>query len=170
MDAARGHPQDDLALGAAVDASGDLLTLSLHDIDDLDSLQPTDNRAKLVLTRRAPTGEPRWQKSFDVRAPEVPLEVRAFVRGRIAADPAGGIVIAGTTEGVLDLLSHKLGDGTFVVRMDADGNVLWTNTPAGTGLAVADRRWTPRDGRWWPSTRRAARTSATASPALARWW
>ncbi|WP_366816713.1 hypothetical protein [Myxococcus xanthus] len=133
-----GTPQDDLALGAAVDASGDLLTLSLHDIDDLDSLQPTDNRAKLVLTRRAPTGEPRWQKAFNVRAPEVPLEMRAFVQGRIAADPAGGIVIAGTTEGVLDLLSHKLGDGTFVVRMDADGNVLWTNTPAGTGLAVAD--------------------------------
>ncbi|NVJ01700.1 hypothetical protein HV824_26770 [Myxococcus sp. AM009] len=133
-----GTPQDDLALGAAVDASGDLLTLSLHDIDDLDSLQPTDDRAKLVLTRRAPTGETRWQKAFDVRAPEAPLELRAFVRGRIAADPAGGIVIAGTTEGVLDLLGHKLGDGTFVVRMDADGNVLWANTPAGTGLAVAD--------------------------------
>ncbi|WP_228565694.1 MULTISPECIES: hypothetical protein [unclassified Myxococcus] len=133
-----GTPQDDLALGAAVDASGDVLTLSLHDIDDLDSLQPTDNRAKLVLTRRAPTGETRWQKAFDIRAPEVPLELRAFVRGRIAADPAGGIVIAGTKEGVLDLLSHKLGDGTFVVRMDADGNVLWTKTPLGTGLAVAD--------------------------------
>lgn len=133
-----GTPQDDLALGAAVDSSGDILTLSLHDIDDLDSLQSTDNRAKLVLTRRAPTGETRWQKAFDIRAPEAPPELRAFMQGRIAADPAGGIVIAGTAEGIVDFLSHKLGDGTFVVRMDADGNVRWTNTPAGTGLTVAD--------------------------------
>ncbi|MFP2960614.1 hypothetical protein ACLEPN_23030 [Myxococcus sp. 1LA] len=133
-----GTPQDDLALGAAVDAHGDILTLSLQDIDDLDSLQSTDNRAKLVLTRRAPTGETRWQKGFDVRAAEAPPELRAFVRGRLAADPAGGIVLAGTAEGIVDFLTHKLGDGTFVVRMDSDGNVLWTNTPAGAGLAVAD--------------------------------
>jgi len=132
-----GTPQDDLALGAAVDAGGDILTLSLQDLDDLGSLQPTDDRAKLALTRRAPTGETRWQKLFDVRAPAVPPESRAFVQGRIAADPAGGIVIAGTAEGIVDFVSHKLGDGAFVVRMDPDGNVLWTHTPGGAGFVVA---------------------------------
>ncbi|AKQ63157.1 cell surface protein [Myxococcus hansupus] len=133
-----GTPQDDLALGAAVDANGDILTLSLHDLDDLGAIQPTDDRAKLVLTRRAPTGETRWQKLFDVRAAEAPPELRAFVKGRIAADPAGGIVLAGTAEGIMDFLTHKLGDGTFVVRMDADGNVLWANLVGGADLAVAD--------------------------------
>ncbi|GHH00056.1 hypothetical protein [Comamonas sp. JC664] len=133
-----GTPQDDLALGAAVDANGDILTLALHDLDDLGALQPTDDRAKLVVTRRAPTGETRWQKLFDVRAAEAPPELRAFVKGRIAADPAGGIVLAGTAEGIMDFLTHKLGDGTFVVRMDADGNVLWANLVGGPDLSVAD--------------------------------
>ncbi|WP_426755373.1 hypothetical protein [Myxococcus sp. Y35] len=143
-----GTPQDDLALDAAVDASGDILTLSLQDMDDLDSLQPTDDRAKLVLTRRSPTGETRWQKPFDVRALATPPELRAFVQGRVAADPAGGIVLAGTAEGIVDFVTHKLGDGPFIVRMDADGNVLWANPLGGAGLTVADLA-VDAQGRTW---------------------
>jgi len=136
--AREGTPQDDLALDATVEVSGDILTAAVHGIDDLHTRAPSDDRVRLVLTRRAPEGETRWQRSFEVRAPETPAELRADVRAHIAADPMGGFFLAGNVEGLLDFETRELGGGAFVARLDANGNLLWASTPRGEGLTVVD--------------------------------
>ena len=136
--AREGTPQDDLALGAAVDVSGDILTASVHGLDDLHTRQPTDDRVRLVVTRRSAEGETRWQRTFEVRAPEAPAELRASVRARIAADPTGGILLAGNVEGLLDFETRELGDGAFVAKLDPNGQLLWASTPRGDGLTAVD--------------------------------
>jgi hypothetical protein len=136
--AREGTPQDDLALSAAVDASGDLLTAAVHGLDDLHTRQPSDDRVRLVITRRSPEGETRWQRGFEVRVPESPAELRASISARIAADPTGGILLAGNVEGLLDFETRELGEGAFVARLDPDGQLLWASTPRGPGLTVVD--------------------------------
>ncbi|QSQ22450.1 hypothetical protein JY651_46285 [Pyxidicoccus parkwayensis] len=136
--ATEGTPQDDLALDAAVDASGDIVTASVQGIDDLDSRSPTDNKVSLVLTRRSADGETRWQRTFEVRVAETPAELRADVRAHVAVDPAGGIYLAGNVDGVLDFESRELGDTAFVARLDSSGNLVWASTPGGTRPTVAD--------------------------------
>ncbi|MBZ4423202.1 hypothetical protein [Myxococcus sp. RHSTA-1-4] len=136
--AREGTPQDDLALGAAVDPSGDILTAAVHGIDDLHTRQPTDDRVRLVITRRSAAGETRWQRTFEVRVPETPAELRASVSARIAADPAGGIFLAGNVAGLLDFETRELSDGAFVARLDSNGNLLWASTPRGAGVTLAD--------------------------------
>ncbi|MCY1019333.1 hypothetical protein [Pyxidicoccus sp. MSG2] len=135
--AREGTPQDDLALDAAVDASGDIFTVAIHGIDDLETRTRTDDRVSLVLTRRSADGETRWQRTFEVRSPETPAELHADVRAHVAVDPAGGFFLAGNVTGLLDFETRELGDGAFVARLDANGNLVWA-TPAGTGLTVAD--------------------------------
>jgi hypothetical protein len=136
--AREGTPQDDLALGAAVDVSGDIVTAAVHGLDDLHTRQPSDDRVRLVITRRSPEGETRWQRTYEVRAAETPAELRASVRARIATDPRGGILLAGNVEGLLDFETRELGDGAFVARLDPEGRLLWASTPRGKGLTVVD--------------------------------
>ncbi|MCP3139676.1 hypothetical protein [Pyxidicoccus xibeiensis] len=131
-----GTPQDDLALDAAVDVAGDIFTLSIHGLDDLHTRQSMDDRAQLVLTRRSADGELRWTKSFEVRAPETPAELRVRVSAHLAVDPAGGILLAGNAEGQVDFEREEVGDGAFVARLDANGNLLWATSPSGPGLTV----------------------------------
>ncbi|NMO15578.1 hypothetical protein HPC49_22860 [Pyxidicoccus fallax] len=133
-----GTPQDDLALDAALDASGDILTATVQGIDDMHTRQPTDDRVRLVVTRRSAAGETRWQRTFEVRAPETPAELRASVSARIAPDSTGGVFLAGNVEGLLDFETRELGDGAFVARLDSNGNLLWASTPRGPGLTVVD--------------------------------
>ncbi|MFP2931469.1 hypothetical protein ACLESO_41040 [Pyxidicoccus sp. 3LG] len=136
--AREGTPQDDLALDAAVSVDGDVLTLALQGLDDLHTRHPSDDRAQLVLTRRSADGETRWKKSFEVRAPETPVEARVWVSARIASDPTGSIFLAGNAQGLVDLESQDVGDGAFVARLDASGTLLWASRPSGTGLTVVD--------------------------------
>ncbi|MFP2910173.1 hypothetical protein ACLESD_35075 [Pyxidicoccus sp. 3LFB2] len=136
--AREGTPQDDLALDATVDLGGDILTAAVHGIDDLHTRNPSDDRVRLVLTRHSPDGETRWRRTFEVRAPETPVELRADIRAHVAADPQGGFFIAGNVQGLLDFETRELGDGAFVARLDANGNLLWASTPRGNGLTVVD--------------------------------
>ena len=136
--AREGTPQDDLALDAAVDASGDIFTASVQGIDDLDSRDPSDDTVSLVLTRRSADGETRWQRTLVVRSPETPAELRADVRAHVAVDPAGGFYLAGSVKGVLDFETRELGDGAFVARLDSNGALVWASTPDADGLTVAD--------------------------------
>jgi hypothetical protein len=137
-EAREGTPQDDLALDAAVDASGDIFTAAVHGIDDLDTRNRSDDKVSLVLTRRSADGETRWQRTFEVRAPETPAELHADVRAQVAVDPAGGLYLAGNVEGLLDFETRELGNGAFVARLDANGTLVWASTPSGNGLTVAD--------------------------------
>ncbi|WP_205525785.1 hypothetical protein [Pyxidicoccus trucidator] len=136
--AREGTPQDDLALDATVDVGGDILTAAVHGIDDLHTRHPTDDRVRLVLTRRSPDGETRWRRAFEVRVPETPAELRADVRAHVAADPMGGFFLAGNVQGLLDFETRELGSGAFVARLDSNGNLLWASTPRGEGLTVVD--------------------------------
>ncbi len=133
-----GTAQDDLALDAAVDASGDVYTVAVHGIDDLHTRQPTDDTVRLVLTRRAATGEKRWTRTFEVRTPETPEPLRAHVRASLAVDPAGGLLLAGNAWGTIDFETRELGDSAFIVRLDGEGRLQWANLPSGQGLTVAD--------------------------------
>ncbi len=136
--AREGTPQDDLALDATVDASGDILTAAVHGIDDLHTRHPSDDRVRLVLTLRSADGETRWQRTFEVRTPDTPAELRANVSAHVAADPAGGFYLAGNVAGLLDFETRELDDGAFVARLDANGNLLWASTPRSNGLTVVD--------------------------------
>ncbi|WP_208726054.1 hypothetical protein, partial [Corallococcus terminator] len=134
--AREGSAQDDLALDLAVDASGDFFSAAVHDYDDLDARAPTDDSVQLVLTRRSGAGQTLWTQAYDVRVATAPLALRADVRVRIATDGAGGLLVAGNHQGLIDLGTGKLGDGTFVARLSGDGATLWAHAlPA---LTVAD--------------------------------
>jgi hypothetical protein len=133
-----GTPQDDLALDAAVDAAGDVYTVAVHGLDDLHTRQPSDDTVRLVLTRRAATGEKRWSRTFEVRAPETPESLRANVRAWLATDPAGGVLLAGNAWGTIDFETRELGDSAFVARLDGDGRLVWATLASGDGLTVAD--------------------------------
>lgn len=133
-----GTAQDDLALDAAVDAAGDVYTVTVQGIDDLHTRQPSDDTVRLVLTRRAATGETRWTRTYDVRSPETPEELRADVRAHVATDPAGGLLLAGNAWGLVDFETRELGNGAFVARLDGEGRLQWASTPTGEGLTVAD--------------------------------
>lgn len=136
-----GAAQDDLALDLAVDASGDLFSVAVHGYDDLEARAPTDDSVVLVLTRRTGTGQTLWKRAFDVRTNSAPAELRAEVQARVAADGAGGLLVAGNVRGIVDLGTGKLGDGggesVFVARLAADGTTLWARTVPAT-LTVAD--------------------------------
>lgn len=139
--AREGTPQDDLSLDSAVDASGDIFTAAVYGIDDLDTRSPTDDKVTLVITRHSAEGETLWQRTFDVFAPDTPAGLRADVSAHLAVDPAGGLFVAGNVKGVMDFGTQKVGDGAFVVRLDATGNPAWAspvsgNTPTVTDVAV----------------------------------
>ncbi|NTX02945.1 hypothetical protein HUA75_14340 [Myxococcus sp. CA040A] len=136
--AREGTAQDDLALGAAVDANGDILTVALYEMDDLQERQPTDNTVRLTLARRIPTGEMRWTRSFAVRVAETPESLRADVNARVAPAPDGGLFVAVDARGLVDFEPLELGNGAFLVRLDAAGNVLWSATVPGRDATVAD--------------------------------
>ncbi|RKH52620.1 hypothetical protein D7V93_27780 [Corallococcus llansteffanensis] len=136
-----GSAQDDLALDLAVDVSGDLFSAAVHGYDDLEDRAPTDDSVQLVLTRRTGTGQTLWTHTYDVRTASAPAELRAAVHARVAADGAGGLLVAGNLQGIVDLGTGKLGDtggdGAFVARLAADGATLWAHAvPA--ALTVAD--------------------------------
>ncbi|RKH08118.1 hypothetical protein D7X74_32230, partial [Corallococcus sp. CA047B] len=132
-----GSAQDDLALDLAVDASGDFFSAAVHDYDDLDARAPTDDSVQLVLTRRSGAGQTLWTRAYDVRVATAPLELRAEVRARVAADGAGGLLVAGNHQGLMDLGTGKLAGGAFVARLSGDGATLWAHeVPA--DLTVAD--------------------------------
>ncbi|RYZ38368.1 MAG: hypothetical protein EOO71_24165 [Myxococcaceae bacterium] len=135
--AKEGSAQDDLALDLAVDASGDFFSAAVHDYDDLDARAPTDDSVQLVLTRRTGAGQTVWTRAYDVRVATAPLELRADVRARVAADGAGGVLVAGNHHGLIDLGTGKLGEGTFVARLSGDGTTLWAHALS-AALTVAD--------------------------------
>ncbi|MCY1034017.1 hypothetical protein OV207_21365 [Corallococcus sp. BB11-1] len=132
-----GAAQDDLALDLAVDPSGDFFSAAVHGYDDLEARTPTDDSIQLVLTRRSGTGQTLWSRAYDVQVAMTPVELRADVRARIAADGAGGLLVAGNHQGLMDLGTGKLAGGTFVARLSGDGVTLWAHeVPA--ALTVAD--------------------------------
>jgi hypothetical protein len=135
--AKEGSAQDDLALDLAVDASGDLLTASAQGYDDLDARAPTDDTVQLVLTRRSGAGETLWTHRYDVRQASTPAELRADIQARVASDGAGGMLLAGNVQGVVDLGAGRFGDGAFVARLAADGATLWAHRVPGE-LTVKD--------------------------------
>ncbi|NVJ24556.1 hypothetical protein HUW62_25345 [Myxococcus sp. AM011] len=136
--AREGTAQDDLALGASMDANGDLLTAALYELDDLQERQPTDNTVRLTLARRASTGEVRWTRSYPVRVAELPASMRADVNARVAPAPEGGLFVAVDARGLVDFEPQQLGDGAFLVRLDPAGKVLWSATVPGGDTTVAD--------------------------------
>ncbi|WXH30398.1 hypothetical protein WA016_04368 [Myxococcus stipitatus] len=133
-----GTAQDDLALGAAVDAQGDVLTAAQYELDDLQERQPTDNSVKLVLSRRTAMGEVRWTRSYTVRVAEAPASLRADVNARIAPGPEEGYFVAVDARGLVEFDPLDLGDGAFVVRLDRAGNVVWSASVPGRDATVAD--------------------------------
>ncbi|MBN9682126.1 MULTISPECIES: hypothetical protein [unclassified Corallococcus] len=136
--AKEGAAQDDLALDLAVDAAtGDLFTAAVHGYDDLDARAPTDDAVDLVLTRRSGGGQTLWTRTYDVRVDPTPVELRADVRARVAADGSGGMLLAGNLKGTVDLGTGKLRDGAFVAKVSADGATLWAHRLPGE-LTVKD--------------------------------
>ncbi|WP_208647432.1 hypothetical protein, partial [Corallococcus interemptor] len=136
--AKEGAAQDDLALDLAVEATtGDFFTAAAHGYDDLDARTPTDDSVELVLTRRSGTGQTLWTHAYDVRVDPAPESLRADVRVRVAADGAGGMLLAGNIQGTVDLGTGKLRDGVIVARLSADGVTRWANRVPGA-LTVKD--------------------------------
>ncbi|MBZ4372107.1 hypothetical protein [Corallococcus sp. AS-1-6] len=135
--AKEGAAQDDLALDLAVDATGDLFTAAVHGYDDLDARTPTDDAVELVLTRRSGAGQMLWTHAYDVRVDAVPEALRADVHVRVAADGAGGMLLAGNLQGTVDLGTGKFADGAFVARLSPDGATLWAYRVPGE-LTVKD--------------------------------
>ncbi|WP_233278077.1 hypothetical protein [Myxococcus stipitatus] len=134
-----GTAQDDLALGAAVDSNGDVLTVAQYELDDLQERQPTDNSVKLVLTRRAAMGEQRWTRSYSVRVADTPVSLRADVNARVAPGPEEGSFVAADARGLVEFAPQSgLGNGAFVVRLDREGNVVWSASVPGRDVTVAD--------------------------------
>ncbi|WP_408888932.1 hypothetical protein ACJ2CR_32050 [Myxococcus faecalis] len=136
--AREGTAQDDLALGAAVDSNGDILTAAQYELDDLQERQPTDDTVRLVLTRRAETGDVRWTRAYPVRVAQTPESLRAEVNARVAPAPEGGLFVAVDARGLVDFEPQELGDGAFLARLDSAGNLVWTARVPGGDATVAD--------------------------------
>ncbi|WP_216617939.1 hypothetical protein, partial [Corallococcus carmarthensis] len=135
--AKEGAAQDDLALDLAVDATGDFFTAAAHGYDDLEARTPTDDAVELVLTRRSGAGQTLWTHAYDVRVDPTPETLRADVHARVAADGAGGMLLAGNIQGTVDLGTGKLSNGAIVARLSADGATLWAYRVPGE-LTVKD--------------------------------
>ncbi|NBD10114.1 hypothetical protein GTY96_14150 [Corallococcus sp. c25j21] len=135
--AKEGTAQDDLALDLAVDPTGDLFTAAAYGYDDLGARVPTDDGVQLVLTRRSGAGQTLWTHAYDVRVDPTPVDLRADVHARVAADGTGALLVAGNLQGTTDLGTGKLGDGAFVAKLSADGVTLWANRVPGE-LTVTD--------------------------------
>ncbi|MCP3099808.1 hypothetical protein LZ198_13115 [Myxococcus sp. K15C18031901] len=133
-----GSAQDDLALGAAVDANGDILTVAVHELDDLQEREPTDNTVRLVLSRHSEAGEPTWTRGYAVRVAETPEALFANVQARVAPAPDGGCFLAVAADGVVDFEPQELGNGAFLARLDAAGNLVWASPVNGEGITVMD--------------------------------
>ena len=120
-------PAAEVVWSATNDFAGKMM-----DIDRFDNVYSVgDNAAGIVLTRKFnPDGVLLWERSY---RPEFAVKATW-----VAADPNGGAYVVGHKW----TGSNQSPIGYFVLRYDADGNLSWSDVPAGTGMAVravADR-------------------------------
>jgi len=104
----------------------------MMDIDRFDNVYSVgDNAGGIVLTQKFnPDGVLLWERTYQ--------PANAVQVNWVAADPNGGAYVVGNKW----TGSNKSPIGYFVLRYDADGNLMWSDVPDGTGMAVravADR-------------------------------
>ena len=120
-------PAAEVVWSATNDFAGKMM-----DIDRFDNVYSAgDNAAGIVLTRKFnPDGFLLWERTYQ--------PANAVKVNWVAADPNGGAYVVGYKY----TGSNQSPIGYFVLRYDADGNLSWSDVPAGTGMAVravADR-------------------------------
>ncbi|APR83385.1 Tryptophan synthase alpha chain [Minicystis rosea] len=121
----------DFANDVAVDTAGNLLiTGSFHTTIDFGGgpLTSSSSNGQSYLVKLTASGEHVWSKAFD--------DTSTGAGFRLAADPAGGVFMAGFETGAADLGNGPLADSGLedgvLARFDASGNALWSKR-FGTG-------------------------------------
>jgi hypothetical protein len=136
-----GGPDDDAALGLAVDPAGNVAWAGAFDrvlAVGADRLVARGT-ADVVVASLTPDGQPRWARRFGEDGEDVATSV--------AVDPAGNVVVAGWFERSVDFgagpLTARGGKDAFVAKLDAAGTTRWARALGDRqndkvrGLAVA---------------------------------
>jgi hypothetical protein len=116
-----GSAQDDSAEGIAFSPAGDIYVVG-QTAGGIDS--PNSGETDAFIRKYDADGNVLWTRQFGSPAGDEATEV--------ATDPAGGIYVAGSTDGSLPgKASGGQRDG-FVVKYDEDGTLLWSHQFAGS--------------------------------------
>ena len=123
-----GGSQDDQVRNLSTDYAGNLfLAGSINGRGDYEGEPLSGSQNDAILSKYAPGGQLLWSLRFGGNADDLAHDV--------AADGSGGVFATGTFEGSVqfgdfELISHGGRDG-FVLRLDANGEVLWATSFGG---------------------------------------
>jgi len=123
-----GSSADDIAHAVAVDANGNIFVAG--DTNGTLAPEATVQGRDLFLARYDRDGNLLWVRQYGSAGDDI-----AF---GLALDGSGNLYLAGKTTGALDGLTPAVGDDGFIMRLDTDGNPLWTRQIAsGAGNEAA---------------------------------
>ncbi|MHC0053385.1 SBBP repeat-containing protein [Actibacterium sp. D379-3] len=127
-----GGPGDDNTFDLTTDASGNIYASGWYSqqVDFGGVTLKSAGKTDQFVTKISPSGKTVWAKSFGGRGGDGGNEISVL--------PGGDIAVSGITEGdfTVDGKTYKYGGGkrdAFVIRMAADGKVLWVRHVDGPG-------------------------------------
>ncbi len=125
-----GTGADDIAHAVAVDGQSNLYVAG----ETAGALAPgvTAQGRDLFLAKFDREGNLLWARQYGSPGDDIALDM--------ALDSNGNVYLAGKTNGSLDGITTASGDDGFLIKLDADGNPLWTRqiaSTAGTETAQA---------------------------------
>lgn len=128
-----GTTGDDRCYSTAIDAAGAVyLTCNFQGTIDLGSGPVTSASPDFFLVKLDAAGKVAWAKVLGGPGTDMV--------GGVAVVPSGGVVLAGAYVGTTDFGGGPLaavGEDVFVVRLDADGNHVWSKQFGGPNAQMA---------------------------------
>ncbi|MGK3997680.1 hypothetical protein [Sorangium sp. So ce1024] len=119
------YPRYDADL--AIDSAGNVLTVTA----------PESGVGYLAVTKHAPTGAVIWTQQFDPDPSIPPGGDPGDAGWSVAVDAADEVLVAGTTDGTVDLGGGVLPAGPVLLKLDAAGAYVFSDSvPFGDSVAV----------------------------------
>jgi hypothetical protein len=139
-----GGTKAEVALDVATDATGDVVVLGSFagPIDLGGGLLPSSGGLDMFVAKLDPQGQHIWSKRFG--------SGQTLAAARATLDPAGDILVTGYFYGAVDLgggvLTSVGGADLFIVKLDPDGNYIWSTRFGGVGDQYGNDIATAADG------------------------
>jgi hypothetical protein len=132
--------QTPLAVGADLEGNVYIAEEAKWSIIEGETLRG-DAFANALVASFTPAGALRWARIFRERPAAGPTGEADTFPTAMAVDPRGGMLLAGSFGGSLDLGAGPISagapdvDATFVVRLDSNGRAQWSRALAGARVA-----------------------------------